>query len=183
MQNLLTPSEIRQKKITPSRFFYLRRNLIIEIIAGLYITLFAYTAINKFIEIDALKITLKEYPLIGHYPVVVAWTLPISEMLVAILLFIPRFKRFGLYSSLVLMVTFTLYLGYMLAFTPSLPCTCGGLLQELTWPQHLILNICLIILAISAIWLSKSYEEQKVEKSQINSTIFHDENVHKTNPF
>ncbi len=136
---------------------------IIDIISALFILLFVYTAINKFMAINDLKFVLKEYPLIGGMPILVAWTLPVTELIVALWLFIPRFRLLGLYSSLALMTAFTLYLGYMLAFTTKLPCTCGGMLQKLSWPQHFIFNIFFIALAAIAIWFYKKQGKQKVE--------------------
>lgn len=131
----------------------LKSTTVIEIISALFILLFVYTAINKFMAIKDLETVLKDYPLIGGMPTLVAWTLPIAELLVALWLFIPRLRLLGLYSSLALMTAFTLYLGYMLTFTTERPCTCGGMLQQLSWSQHLIFNIFFIVLALAAIRL------------------------------
>jgi len=60
-----------------------------------------------------------------------------------------------LYYAFVLMTVFTLYIAYMLLFTPKLPCSCGGVLQQMTWKQHLLFNIGFTLLAAYAIWLKK----------------------------
>ena len=139
----------------------IKRTTIVEVISALFILLFVYTAINKFLVLTDLKYVLKDFPLIGSFPQVVAWGLPISESIIALLLFIPRTKLSGLYGSLAMMTAFTFYLGYMLVFTPKLPCTCGGMLQKLSWPQHLIFNMIFIFLAIVAIRL---YKKQQVTR-------------------
>lgn len=149
----------------------MKSKLIIEIVSSLLILLFVYTGINKFLAIDSLKFVLKEYPLIGSVPDLIAWGLPITELFVAILLFIPRTRLTGLYSSLILLTGFTLYLGYMLLFTSKLPCTCGGMLQKLTWPQHFIFNIFFILLTATGIWLFKKRDAQK-EQIEIAPTVF-----------
>lgn len=133
----------------------LKRTTIVEIIAALFILLFVYTGINKIITIDTLKYVLKDYPLIGNFNSLVAWGLPIVELMVAGLLLIPASRKIGLYSSLFLMIGFTSYLVYMLTFTTLRPCTCGGMLQKLSWSQHLIFNILFIILGILGIKLHK----------------------------
>jgi putative oxidoreductase len=117
----------------------------IDIISSLFILLFVYTAISKLYVFKDVKIILKEYPLIGGVSDFVAWSLPISELVIALFLFIPRLRLLGLYGALALMTAFTAYLAYMLSFTTKLPCTCGGFLKELGWPQHLIFNIHLAI--------------------------------------
>src|SRR5688572_10043134 len=115
----------------------MRRKYIIEIISGLLIFLFVYTAISKLTDYTSFKSVLRRSPLIGDYAAVVALALPITEGLVSLLLFIPRTRLWGLYASLALMSVFTLYLAYMIVFTPNLPCSCGGVLKQMTWNQHL----------------------------------------------
>jgi putative oxidoreductase len=142
-------------------FVVAKRTTIVEVISALFILLFVYTAINKFLVLEDLEYVLKDFPLIGSFPQVISWGLPISESIIALLLFIPRTKLLGLYVSLAMMTAFTFYLGYMLVFTPKLPCTCGGMLQKLSWPQHLIFNIFFVFLAIVAIRL---YKKQQVTR-------------------
>lgn len=144
-----------------------RQFIIIEIISSLLILLFVYTGINKLISINTLKSVLKDYPLIGNIPWLFAWALPITELIVALLLFLPRTRLWGLYASLVLLSSFSLYLSYMLIFTSKLPCTCGGMLEKLTWPQHFIVNMFFILLSLAGILLIlKSTKKQKIKLQQ-----------------
>jgi len=124
---------------------------IIEIIAAIFILLFTYTAISKLSGYNAFKITLYNSPLLSSYAAIVAWVLPIVELIISGLLFIPQKRETGLYASFALMLVFTIYLGYMILFSPHLPCSCGGVLQQLTWPQHLWFNIGFTILAAAGI--------------------------------
>jgi hypothetical protein len=43
---------------------------------------------------------------------------------------------------------FTTYIYIILNFSVFIPCSCGGVLEELSWTQHLIFNICFISIAI-----------------------------------
>jgi hypothetical protein len=70
-------------------------------------------------------------------------------------MFIPRFRLKALYTSLLLMIGFTLYIILLLRFSSDLPCSCGGILEQLTWPQHIVFNSIFAFLAILAITLSK----------------------------
>lgn len=154
MSNPTLSNQLQGRQPLPG-FFRSRRSVIVEIIGALFIFLFVYTAINKIIAFDTLKHVLKKYPLIGDFSTLVAWLLPAAELVVAAMLFIPKTKLVGLYSALSLMSAFTIYLFYMLVFTPKLPCTCGGMLQQLSWPQHLIFNLFFVLLAIVGIRLFK----------------------------
>ena len=102
----------------------------VEIISSLFILLFVYTALSKFRELASFKAVLKRSPLIGDMNIAVAWAIPLAELMIALMLLMPRTRKLGLYGSFVLMTLFTIYLGYMLAFTPDLPCSCGGVIVD-----------------------------------------------------
>ena len=83
------------------------------------------------------------------YPL--SWTIPVLEIIISILLFRAGTRKAGLYGSAILLSLFTLYLGYMLLFETNLPCTCGGVLQSLSWKQHFLFNVLFIGLSIRGI--------------------------------
>ena len=146
----------------------MKKSTIVEIISALFILLFVYTSLNKFMEVNTLKRVLIDYPLIGKFHNLIAYGLPVIEVIVSLLLFIPKTRKAGLYGSLILMSSFTLYLVYMLSFTTKLPCTCGGMLQKMSWPQHLAFNIVCVILALAGIWLSRKQPSQRKEAETSN---------------
>ena len=141
----------------------MKRNLIIEIISSLLILLFVYTAINKLLDYTAFKNVLSKSPLIGGMAAIIALALPITEGLVSVLLFTPRTRLWGFYSSVALMSVFTLYLAYMINFTPKLPCSCGGVLKQMTWNQHLLFNIFFLALSVTGLVLERKRIKRKPE--------------------
>jgi putative oxidoreductase len=167
MKSSATTIAVKKRKIFP-----FTRTTTIEIISALFILLFVYTGISKFLSLDSLKYVLKDYPLIGGYPIMVAWVLPTVELLIASMLFIPRTRLLGLYCSLGLMTSFTFYLIYMLMFTPKLPCTCGGMLEKLTWSQHLIFNMIFIMFALIGIWLAQKPQLNFSKEEVSDQVIF-----------
>lgn len=135
----------------------MRKNIyqhIPEIVASLFILLFTYTAMTKLLSFDTFKSQLSKSPLFSNINVVPAILIPAAEIIISVLLLIPTTRLKGLYASLGLMVVFTGYLGYMVLFTPDLPCSCGGVLKQMTWNQHIIFNGVCILLSIAAIGLS-----------------------------
>lgn len=126
-----------------------------SIITALFIFLFTYTALSKFLDFANFKNVLHRSPLIGSLSVFLAWALPIAELLVAAGLFFPRTKLIGMWLSLLLMAVFTIYITYMILFTPHLPCSCGGVLRQLSWRQHLWFNLFFTALAAISIGLTK----------------------------
>ena len=133
----------------------MKRNFIIEIIGSLLILLFMYTALSKLFDYASFRAVLYKSPLIGSRASVIAIALPVAEILVALLLFIPRTRQWGFYSSAALMAVFTFYLGYMILFTPKLPCSCGGVLKQMSWNQHLVFNIFFLLLALTGVVLER----------------------------
>jgi hypothetical protein len=68
-------------------------------------------------------------------------------------------RLMALYASFSIMVMFTTYIIAILNFSTYIPCSCGGVLEKLTWTEHLIFNICFVLLAyIGIILQSKSQE-------------------------
>lgn len=138
----------------------MKRTTIIEIIIFLYAILFLYTGISKLIDYSVFKESIADSPILALIATPIALGLPWVEFAITLLLIIPRWRLKGLYSALILMITFTGYVIGILLFDKNLPCSCGGILQLLSWPQHVIFNISFILLAIWAIVLQRREKKQ-----------------------
>ncbi|MBO9204648.1 MULTISPECIES: MauE/DoxX family redox-associated membrane protein [Niastella] len=134
---------------------WLKKRLAVEIIALLFVILFLYTGISKLMEFDVFQEQLYDSPIVGTVAPVVAWGLPITEFIVSLLLFIPKYRLWGLYAAFILMILFTAYVGILLSISTELPCSCGGIMEALSWQAHLVVNIALIALAFTGIILAK----------------------------
>ncbi|TDO19378.1 methylamine utilization protein MauE [Pedobacter duraquae] len=122
--------------------------LIFDAISYLFVLLFVYTAVSKFMTIGTFQKVLGHYPLLSGYTVFVSYAVPIIELIAALLLIIPRTKIVGMVGSLILMIGFLLYILFMMySLGPSLPCSCGGIISKLSWKEHIWFNTILIILA------------------------------------
>jgi len=122
-----------------------------EIVSLVFILLFIYTAFHKFTGIDASRHVLHRYPVIRAYPLFFSWALPITEVTMASLLYFKKTNLIGLLMTTVFMGTLTLYVAFMLLKMPHLPCTCGGFISALSWPQHLVLKAVLTLLSFVAL--------------------------------
>ncbi|WP_394370558.1 MauE/DoxX family redox-associated membrane protein [Dawidia soli] len=124
-----------------------------DIILVLYMVLFLYAALMKLFDYQVFQVQISRSPLIMNYAATLAWFVPSIEIIAAILLFIPRTRLVGLFFAFSIMFAFSAYIGYMLIFSPSLPCSCGGILSHMGWTEHLIFNICFTLLAALGIGL------------------------------
>ena len=136
--------------------FYLSakaRVIIVDAIAYLILALFMYTAASKLFAIRSFSSTLSKSPLIGEYSKLVAWGIPITELVIGVLLIFAPIRKWGLYASFVLMILFTLYLLYMIFSGSKLPCHCGGVISTMTWQQHIWFNLGFVLVAFTGIFL------------------------------
>ncbi|MFV8351741.1 MauE/DoxX family redox-associated membrane protein [Flavobacterium sp. XS2P14] len=129
------------------------RNNIVNIICCLYAVLFTYAAISKLLDFENFRIQLGQSPLLGSFAGWILFTVPALEILIAILLLIQNFRLIGLFTAYTLMVMFTAYIYIILNYSAFVPCSCGGVIQKLSWGQHIIFNICFILLAGIAVML------------------------------
>lgn len=131
------------------------RHVIVQIICYLYVLLFVYTAINKLLGFESFGIQLAQSPLLSAYAGLIAPSVIIAELLIVLLLCVKTTRFMGLYASLFLMVAFTVYIYLILNYSDFIPCSCGGLIEELSWTEHLVFNIVFIALALVAILLTE----------------------------
>lgn len=128
-------------------------NLAIEAITAVLLLLWIYTGLNKVIHYDKFSFELGRSPFLQHIAPLVAILVPAGELLTAILLIFKRTRVVGLYGSLFSMTLFTGYVYIMLQYAYDLPCSCGGIIELLTWEQHLLVNMGLTLLTVLALLL------------------------------
>jgi Methylamine utilisation protein MauE len=149
----------------------MEKSKIINYIGYSFILLFLYTAVSKFLDIPHFRLALLYSPLLRALAPILAIGIPSIELIISMLLLSSKYQKLGFYASLVLMSLFTLYVGYMLATVPTkdLPCSCGGIIDKLSWKAHLVLNSILTVLALTAVILFKNRMNQsdvKIENAR-----------------
>jgi uncharacterized membrane protein YphA (DoxX/SURF4 family) len=151
-------------------FTWISRSTIVEIISMLFVILFLYTGISKLMEYGVFKEQIAESPILKPFAPFIAWSLPLTEFIVSVLLIIPRWRLKGLYASLILMIAFTIYVGAVMAFFKELPCSCGGIIALLSWKQHLVFNSGFILLAFTGVLLERQLRRSaKINWTKLNS--------------
>jgi hypothetical protein len=132
------------------------KDRLILAICSLCIFLFLYTACAKLMDHGRFLNGLYHVEVIGRFAFYISWLVPLAEILIAILLIIPRTLKLGLYSFLGLMILFTVYILSVLLWASKLPCHCGGVIEKLSWTQHVWFNLTFIALAVCALRLLKT---------------------------
>lgn len=125
--------------------------LIVQVVSSLFILLFVYSAVSKLLDFEDFRVQLAQSPLLSAYAGIIAPSIIIFEILIAILLCFRIPQLLGLYASFNLMIAFTEYIFLILNFSDSIPCSCGGIIEKLGWTEHLVLNVAFAVLALVAI--------------------------------
>jgi uncharacterized membrane protein YphA (DoxX/SURF4 family) len=131
----------------------LTKERIVIAIRWLCMALFIYTAYAKITDHDRFLKGLTRVHLISGFAVFISFAVPMVEIIIAILLLIPRTAKIGLYSFTTVMFGFTLYIISAMIWEKKLPCHCGGAIEKLSWLQHIWFNLVFILIAMFAIRL------------------------------
>lgn len=134
-----------------------------DFICLLFIFLFVYAAISKLVDFSSFNAQLAQSPLLTGFTGWIIWIIPALEIMIAILLFVDRLRLFGLYASYAIMIMFTAYIIAILKFSDYIPCSCGGVLQHMTWKTHLVFNIVFVLLSALSI---SSLETNKIRATK-----------------
>jgi len=126
----------------------------IEITCYLFLILFTYAAFSKLTTYETFLVQLGQSPLLSAFAGTVSWSIPALEIIIAILLMFKRTQFFALNTSFVLMAMFTAYIFIILNYSEYVPCSCGGILEKMSWTEHMYFNIIFCFLAILAIIFS-----------------------------
>ena len=127
--------------------------ILVEATAWLLAALFTYTAVSKVYDWKATKTALFNQVIPDWSKEILLYGLPGIEILVSILLLLPRFRKMGFMLSLLLMSLFTGYVGWIwLGWAPKVPCSCGGVLESMDWGTHLVFNLVFLGISILGYW-------------------------------
>ena len=144
----------------------MKKNLITPVIAVLVIILFVYAALAKLTDYANFKFGLSESPLIAPFAGILAWAIPAGELAIAAMLVLPAWRLTGLVASFILMLLFTLYIGGMLLMGTDIPCSCGCVLEDMSWGMHIVFNSLFVVLCAIGIQLELK-KRKRVARRQI----------------
>ena len=120
----------------------------------LLVLLFTYAALSKLFTFSDFDQQLHNQSFPGWLADFLLYFLIPVEITTALLLCFKRTMLFGLLISSTLMLAFTAYIAMvMLHFWDRVPCSCGGILNQMGWTAHLIFNSIFLILNLIALYL------------------------------
>lgn len=148
--------------------------LIVTSISYITTLLFIYAATSKVIDFENFQVQLGQSPMLSAFASYLAYAVPLVELGISILLINSRWRTMGLVLSFSLMVMFTAYIYIILNYSSFVPCSCGGLLEELSWNQHIIFNLVFVALTAIGIYCTESVSvlfKNGIRKSTVIITV------------
>lgn len=131
--------------MAPYKFNY---QLALKLSNMLFMVLFTYAATSKLISFDYFQFQLSKMPLISGLSAYLVWLVPCAEYAIVLLFLAPKQLLSAYYLSLGLLTGFTSYLIWVLNSGKAVPCSCGGVLSNLSWKTHILFNFAFIAIAI-----------------------------------
>lgn len=136
-------------------------NQVSSLCAGLISCLFAYAAISKLSSYALSRKQMLNQLFPYQVAILLTWLVPATEIILALALLFPQIRRASLFSSLLLLLIFSLYITIsMSGIFGRIPCSCGGILGEMSYRIHLIFNVCFIIIA----WMGLRFLPKKLNE-------------------
>lgn len=136
------------------------RVLLAEGTALAYILLFTYASASKLADFENFQVQLAQSPMTSSFAQPLSYMVPFAELAIAAFLIGRRWRFTALFLSFTLMVLFTAYIYIILNYSAYVPCSCGGVLEDLSWNEHLLFNLAFILLASLSIAL---YPIEKID--------------------
>ena len=124
--------------------------------AWLLASLFIYTAVSKVYDWQGTKLAMYNQLFPEWMADILLFTLPVLELGIASMLLVSAWRKTGLLLSVLLLILFTGYVGYIgLGLSARVPCSCGGVLSSMDWGEHLLFNLAFLGIAGYGLWFER----------------------------
>jgi putative oxidoreductase len=134
----------------------LKETLLI-IITAIIAALFFYAAYNKLMDYDKSSHEMHNQVFPSFVASILTWLIPTLEIILMFGLLFPNTRMQALRASLILLIIFTIYIAIvMTGIFGRIPCSCGGILEDMSYGIHLIFNLFFIAIAISGLLIENN---------------------------
>lgn len=135
----------------------------------LFAALYTYTAAMKLLDFPVYRINMRRQYFFEPLKEWLVWGVPIAELLIAVVLVLsyltasPKLMRASLIGNFALIGSFTIYTGLAASgIFGYVPCSCGGILEDMGWWVHFLFNLVLTLIAAIGVRLYRSKSDTVV---------------------
>lgn len=150
-------------------------SIILFVIKLLLLSLWVYAATVKLGNMNMNYKSMREQIFPDYIADILVYAIPITELIIAgILLFR---EKLGLLLSAGLLSAFILYILVInLRIFGKIPCACGGIFQKMSYDGHLVFNIVMLLLSLTALYIHKHNKTGEAENQQ--ESRYYKQNIH-----
>lgn len=142
--------------------------ILLDVLAFMFIFLFMYAAVSKLIDIQKFRVQISQSPMLTNVSGLVSVLVPFVEVGISSLMIFARTRLLGFVGFFALMVMFTTYIYIIMNYSEHVPCSCGGILQNMGWKDHLIFNAAFVALGGLAAGLQYNiHREHEFDRKEI----------------
>lgn len=127
------------------------------ILSGTIALMLFYAASTKLFNYQQAQASMQKQIFSRSIADLLTWLIPSIEFIISMLLIYTRTRIVGLWASISLLAVFT---GYLLLAMSRIfgyrPCSCGGIIQQLSYGEHLVFNLVFLFLSLIALYLIKT---------------------------
>ena len=136
----------------------------------LLVLVYLYTLAQKVMDLGAFHERLVKNSLFSDQFIdALIYLVPLAELVVVVLVLVPKTRSFGLQSSLFMMIAFTFYLWFLNKHGDISNCGCGGIFHYMTYVQHMLTNFGIILVNLGSFILY--YFGTKGKQGELNTSI------------
>ncbi|GGF42577.1 MauE/DoxX family redox-associated membrane protein [Echinicola rosea] len=122
----------------------------------LFLVIWTFTGLEKLINWQVSYKAFHNQPFPFSLADMLAYGIPITELLLAFALAAKPLRWWGLMGSVLLLSVFTTYVGLIWwNVFDRVPCNCAGFIEAMGWPGHFYFNSALLCLGIAALWMER----------------------------
>lgn len=124
----------------------------INLITAVLATLFCYAAASKLLNYEQSEQEMLNQVFPNSIALMLTWLVPSVELIVSLLLLMKTTQYIGLWAAALLLLAFSMYIAVvMTGVFGRVPCSCGGILKNMSYGTHLLFNILFMLAACSGI--------------------------------
>ncbi|MVZ65734.1 hypothetical protein GQF61_07675 [Sphingobacterium sp. DK4209] len=131
------------------------------ILSGTIALMLFYAASTKLFNYQQAQASMQKQIFSRSIADLLTWLIPSIEFIISMLLIYTRTRIVGLWASISLLAVFT---GYLLLAMSRIfgyrPCSCGGIIQQLSYGEHLVFNLVFLFLSLIALYLKKKQTQE-----------------------
>ncbi|WP_199121448.1 MauE/DoxX family redox-associated membrane protein [Pedobacter sp. ASV28] len=147
----------------------MKKENILTIVTAILAVLFFYAAFSKLIDYDKSFSQMRNQVFSPFFASIFTWLIPTIEIVLMLGLLFQRTRHSALKASLILLIVFTLYIAIvMTGVFGRVPCSCGGILENMSYGTHLVFNLFFIALATFGLLIENNKWSNILRKEHYN---------------